>query len=82
MFNIALDTDELVKAVDEFQGAEKFDYKPDRSVVTETDIRVEEEARSFFAQKTPNIAVLGVEFGLEGEQKFSSGWVSDLIDGT
>lgn len=51
MFNIALDTDELVKAValDAFQSAGKFDYKPDRSVVTETDIRVEEEVRSFFA---------------------------------
>lgn len=84
MLDLALEAAKLVKTmtVDAFEGAGKFDYKPDRSVVTETDTRVEEEIRAFFAQKTPNIAVLGEEFGFVGEQQFSSGWVIDPIDGT
>lgn len=84
MLDIALEAANLVKTmtVEAFQGSGKFDYKPDRSVVTETDIRVEETIRALFAQRTPNIAVLGEEFGFAGEQKFSSGWVIDPIDGT
>ncbi|EJD6540146.1 histidinol-phosphate aminotransferase [Providencia rettgeri] len=84
MLDIALEAAKLVKTmtVEAFYSAGKFDYKPDRSVVTETDIRVEEEIRELFAKRTPNTLVLGEEFGFEGEQKFSSGWVIDPIDGT
>ena len=84
MLTIALDAANSVKnlALDAFQSAGKFDYKPDRSVVTETDLRVEEQIRELFAKRTPNIPVLGEEFGLTGKQKFTSGWVIDPIDGT
>lgn len=84
MLTIALDAANSVKnlALDAFQSAGKFGYKPDRSVVTETDLRVEEQIRELFAKRTPNIPVLGEEFGFTGEEKFTSGWVIDPIDGT
>ncbi|MBG5920728.1 inositol monophosphatase family protein [Providencia stuartii] len=84
MLAIALEAAKSVTAmtVEAFQGAGRFDYKPDRSVVTQTDLRVESELRELFARCTPNIPILGEEFGLEGSKSFDSGWVIDPIDGT
>lgn len=84
MLAIALEAAKSVRAmtVEAFQGAGSFDYKPDRSVVTETDLRVESALREHFAQHTPDVPILGEEFGLEGDTVFESGWVIDPIDGT
>lgn len=84
MLAIALEAAKSVRAmtVEAFQGAGCFDYKPDRSVVTETDLRVESALREHFAQHTPDVPILGEEFGLEGDTVFESGWVIDPIDGT
>lgn len=54
MLAIALEAAKSVTAmtVEAFQGAGRFDYKPDRSVVTQTDLRVESKLRELFARRT------------------------------
>ncbi|CDG22040.1 Histidinol-phosphate phosphatase HisN [Xenorhabdus poinarii G6] len=84
MLKIALDAVNAVrkKTQDAFDGAGQCDYKPDRSVVTQTDIILEAELRDIFAKRTPGVPVWGEEFGLRGAAEFDSGWIIDPIDGT
>ncbi|PHM53565.1 hypothetical protein [Xenorhabdus hominickii] len=50
MLAIALEAVKSLKTmtVDAFQGAGAFDYNPDRSVVTQTDLRVETKLRTIY----------------------------------
>ncbi|MDC9615722.1 histidinol-phosphate aminotransferase [Xenorhabdus khoisanae] len=84
MLKIALEAVTAIrkKTQDAFDGAGKFDYKPDRSVITQTDLMLETELRDIFTRRSPGMPILGEEFGLEGAEKFESGWVIDPIDGT
>lgn len=56
------------------------DTKPDMTPVTEADRAVEEALRERLARDRPDDAVLGEEFGLEGESHRR--WIVDPIDGT
>ncbi len=56
------------------------DTKPDMTPVTEADHAVEEALRERLARDRPDDAVLGEEFGLEGESPRR--WIVDPIDGT
>ncbi|PHM39492.1 histidinol-phosphate aminotransferase [Xenorhabdus mauleonii] len=84
MLEIALEAVNSIrkKTQDAFNEAEKFDYKPDRSIVTQTDLMLETEIRNIFAKRSPGVSVWGEEYGLNGAEKFDSGWVIDPIDGT
>ncbi|WP_017595307.1 inositol monophosphatase family protein [Nocardiopsis potens] len=55
--------------------------KGDRDLVTDVDLAVEEEVRSFLARETPEIGLLGEEHGLSGAAD-GPRWVLDPIDGT
>jgi len=54
--------------------------KPDRSPVTEADLKIEALIRDAVRERFPGDAVLGEEGGLEGEG--SRRWIVDPIDGT
>ncbi|MDB6372560.1 inositol monophosphatase family protein [Photorhabdus bodei] len=84
MLNIALRAIKKVKKItqDGFNGSQEFEYKLDRSVVTDTDVRIESEIRNLLEQQCPGVPILGEEFGLTGSCKFETGWVIDPIDGT
>src|SRR5690606_15206660 len=55
--------------------------KGDRDLVTDVDLAVEDEVRSFLARETPEIGMLGEEHGLSGAPA-GPRWVLDPIDGT
>ena len=63
-----------------FGGDFEVMRKPDRTPVTEADLRVEEAIRKELAQRYPDDAVLGEEHGVEGSADRM--WVIDPIDGT
>jgi len=54
--------------------------KPDRSPVTDADRSVELALKKLLAEKAPNDALIGEEFGNTGEA--SRTWIIDPIDGT
>ncbi|HLU64327.1 MAG TPA: inositol monophosphatase family protein [Protaetiibacter sp.] len=54
--------------------------KADKSIVTDADTRIERLLRSRLADARPDDAVLGEEFGREGESRRQ--WIIDPIDGT
>lgn len=54
--------------------------KPDASIVTDADTRVERLIRDRLADARPHDAVLGEEFGSAGESRRQ--WIVDPIDGT
>jgi histidinol-phosphatase len=56
--------------------------KPDKTPVTEADIRIEQMVRSAVAQSYPADAVLGEEGGLGGPTEAERTWIVDPIDGT
>jgi histidinol-phosphatase len=55
--------------------------KPDRSLLTEADLRVEEEARRIVGQRHPEIGILGEEQG-EREGRAATRLIIDPIDAT
>lgn len=58
-------------------------HKGDRDLVTEVDLRVEQDVREFLARETPDIGFLGEEQG--GNTAFDNGqdvWILDPVDGT
>jgi histidinol-phosphatase len=56
------------------------DTKPDMSPVTDTDRAVEEAVRSYLSTERPGDAVVGEEFGDDGDA--GTRWIIDPIDGT
>ena len=54
--------------------------KADKSIVTDADTRVERVIRDHLAEARPHDAVLGEEFGSEGDARRQ--WIIDPIDGT
>ena len=54
--------------------------KPDRTPVTEADLEVERVIRDRLAESRPSDAILGEEFGTEGDS--TRQWIIDPIDGT
>jgi histidinol-phosphatase len=54
--------------------------KPDRTPVTEADLAVERVIRDRLAETRPGDAILGEEFGVEGDSHRQ--WIIDPIDGT
>ncbi|TXK17792.1 histidinol phosphatase [Homoserinibacter sp. GY 40078] len=54
--------------------------KPDTSIVTDADTRVERMIRHHLAEARPHDAILGEEFGSEGQG--ARRWIVDPIDGT
>jgi histidinol-phosphatase len=54
--------------------------KPDMSPVTDTDRAVEEALRAHLARERPADAVVGEEFGGDGDAR--TRWILDPIDGT
>ena len=54
--------------------------KPDRTPVTEADLAVERVIRDRLAETRPGDAILGEEFGTEGDS--TRQWIIDPIDGT
>jgi histidinol-phosphatase len=54
--------------------------KPDRSPVTEADLAVERAIRDRIGAARPGDAILGEEFGIEGDS--TRQWIIDPIDGT
>jgi histidinol-phosphatase len=63
-----------------FRGSFEVRQKPDRTPVTEADLRVEELIRERLASRFPRDAVLGEEHGGEGDAERR--WVIDPVDGT
>ncbi|WP_047682454.1 MULTISPECIES: inositol monophosphatase family protein [Xenorhabdus] len=84
MLEIALEAVNTIRkrTQDAFDGAGQFDYKSNHSVVTQTDLMLETEIRNILEKRSPGVPILGEEFGLNGVEKFESGWVIDPIDGT
>jgi len=58
----------------------RVDSKPDRTPVSDADRQVEREMRRLLATRRPGDAVLGEEYGLQGEGPRV--WVLDPVDGT
>jgi histidinol phosphatase-like enzyme (inositol monophosphatase family) len=58
------------------------EIKKDGSPVTEADRAAEQAIRRVLHQGDPGAAILGEEFGAEGEWKRGAAWVIDPIDGT
>ena len=56
------------------------DQKPDHTPVTEADQAAEQALRELLAQRRPDHAFMGEEFGSSGESDWT--WVVDPIDGT
>lgn len=54
--------------------------KPDRSPVTDADRSVEQALKSHLANKAPNDAIIGEEYGNSGDAART--WIIDPIDGT
>ena len=60
----------------------KVDSKPDLSPVTEADRTIEQRVRESVSRERPGHAVMGEEFGLDGDGGATWRWVIDPIDGT
>jgi len=58
------------------------EIKQDGSPVTEADRAAEQAIRRVLHQGDPDAAILGEEFGAEGEWRRGAAWVIDPIDGT
>jgi myo-inositol-1(or 4)-monophosphatase len=54
--------------------------KGDRDIVTDIDIKVEQEIRSYLARRTPEVGFLSEEEGATGDTEYV--WILDPIDGT
>ncbi|MEW6058738.1 MAG: inositol monophosphatase family protein [Actinomycetota bacterium] len=67
-------------ALSYFRGDLDVKIKADRTPVTEADVAIEMMIRTKVRERFPGDAVLGEEFGLEGESERC--WVVDPIDGT
>jgi len=61
-------------------ATEDVDHKADASPVTQADRGAEEAIRETLRQATPELGLLGEEFGQEGDQR--DRWVIDPLDGT
>lgn len=61
-------------------GTVEFNLKPDSSVVTHLDKKIEEELRHALRKLDPGIGIEGEEFGVEGNR--DTYWLIDPIDGT
>ncbi|NIM45214.1 MAG: inositol monophosphatase, partial [Nitrososphaeria archaeon] len=65
----------------EHYGKVHIKYKPDKSVVTEADIRSEETIKSILEKEFPRYSVLGEESGyIDRDSNYL--WVVDPLDGT
>lgn len=77
---------ELANAADEISLARfraldlHVESKPDRSPVTDADKSVEQAIKKILAEKAPNDALIGEEYGTTGTA--SRTWIIDPIDGT
>src|SRR5262245_32835342 len=58
------------------------EIKQDGSPVTEADRAAEQAIRRVLHDGDPSAAILGEEFGAEGDTKHGAAWVIDPIDGT
>lgn len=67
---------ELVRTSTPHQVAEKSD----RDIVTDVDIKVEQEVRAYLRRATPECGFLGEEEGRSGDDEYT--WTLDPIDGT
>jgi myo-inositol-1(or 4)-monophosphatase len=56
--------------------------KGDRDIVTDVDVKIEQEIRSYLRQATPNIGFLGEEEGQVPDANQETVWTLDPIDGT
>ena len=63
-----------------FTTGAKVDVKPDRSLVTDADLAVEQLVRTRIAERFPHDAIVGEEFGSAGFGPRT--WIVDPIDGT
>lgn len=68
--------DDLLKVF----GTLEPEFKEDRSVVTEWDVKVEDALRSALKKEFPDIGFVGEETGKHGNEK--TYWLVDPIDGT
>jgi len=67
-------------ALSYFRGEFDVKIKADRTPVTEADVAIESMIRARVRERFPGDAVLGEEFGLEGDSERL--WIVDPIDGT
>jgi histidinol-phosphatase len=67
-------------ALSYFRGEFDVKIKADRTPVTEADVAIEAMIRTEVRERFPGDAVLGEEFGLEGDSERR--WIVDPIDGT
>ena len=65
-----------------FQTGVQPDMKADDTPVTIADRKAEELIRSQIEKSFPRHAILGEEYGLQGDQGASHRWIIDPIDGT
>lgn len=56
--------------------------KSDRDIVTDVDIKVEEELRAYLRSVTPEVGFLGEEKGRDQDNTSEDVWTLDPIDGT
>ncbi|WP_300001841.1 inositol monophosphatase family protein [uncultured Cedecea sp.] len=84
MLEIALDAVKMIRphTIKSFENAKYFNIKPDKSLVTQTDLFVEREIRQFLMSKYPDIEIMGEEFNPRIHDPFKTGWIIDPIDGT
>lgn len=69
------------EALRHFRAGVAVEFKGDGSPVTIADRSAEEKARTWIAQRFPKDAILGEEFGFEGNTE-GRRWLIDPIDGT
>ena len=80
---LALELADIADAItrERFRAADlKVERKPDMTPVTEADTAVERALRDRLAEARPGDAVLGEEYGAEGDA--ARRWILDPIDGT
>lgn len=78
---LALAAEADLIALDRYQAQDLgVQLKPDKSLVTDADTRVERELRQRLEAARPGDALLGEEFGSEGTSRRQ--WIIDPIDGT
>lgn len=65
----------------EYYGKVRAEYKSDRSIVTEADIKSEERIKSILESEFPTYSMLGEELGYV-ERDPNHSWVIDPLDGT
>lgn len=84
MLDVALEAVKMIRpyTIKSFENAKCFNIKPDKSLVTQTDLFVEREIRQFLISKYPDIEIMGEEFSPKNHDAFKTGWIIDPIDGT